>query len=310
MRESYDIIGNAKVNLFLRCIGTLPNGYHKLYTLMQEVDISDDINVTLDDTKPADIEIICTNRSDIDMKKNLCYKAADRFYANLHNKLTNEGTTKRIKFPHTTITLTKKIPSEAGMGGGSSDAAAVLLALQAHFDEPFTEEELNGIGVNIGADVPFFLYGGSNLCEGVGEVITPIKSMAGISMVVLRPSKGVSTPECYKAYDILPKKEFDEKAYSQMIEDINNSEDMLEAIVKYKDLFTNDLQAPAESYVSQIRDINDLFYECGADFAAMSGSGSAVFGLFKNKERAESALSEMLKDSRTKDCISFVTQTL
>ncbi|MDO4876863.1 MAG: 4-(cytidine 5'-diphospho)-2-C-methyl-D-erythritol kinase, partial [Oscillospiraceae bacterium] len=183
--ESYEITANAKINLFLRVKGTLPNGYHSLYTVMQEIACADQITVNIDDTRKG-FKINCIGRSDIDPKKNLCRKACDRFYSNM--KKIREG----FVPPYTEIELIKNIPSESGMGGGSSDAAAILLVLQEHFGNPFEEEQLLKIAVNVGADVPFFLYGGTALCEKVGEDVTPIGNLAGLGVLIAKPDAGVS----------------------------------------------------------------------------------------------------------------------
>ena len=196
----------------------------------------------------------CEGRSDIDPKKNLCYKAADRFYASLHNKLDAEGSSDgRYAFPRTVIRLKKNIPSESGMGGGSSDAASVLIILQEHYGNPFTEEELGKLAVNVGADVPFFLYGGTCLCERVGEEVTPIASLADLPILIVKPSAGVSTPECFKAIDSAELEEFDGEAYAEYISHLTEQKespaDKLGSFLSGGELLVNDLQAPAVSAV-------------------------------------------------------------
>ena len=221
--EVYDITANAKVNIFLRICGKLPNGYHRLYTVMQEVDIADEVTVSIDDSREAGIAVICDGLTGTDQKKNLCYKAADRFYANYHNKLVEEGFRNKIRFPYTEISLKKTIPFQAGMGGGSSDAAAILLVLQEHFNDPFSEEELNRIAVNIGADVPFFLYGGTCLCEGVGEEITQLTGAARWPMLIVKPPVGVSTPRSFAQVDKTEIPPFDTKEYEKMFMELTKA---------------------------------------------------------------------------------------
>ena len=310
--DSYEISANAKINIFLRICGKLPNGYHQLFTVMQEVDICDDVTVNIDDARPAGINVICKGMEGLDPQHNLCYKAADRFYANYHNKLVKEGTSGKIVFPYTEILLTKRIPSQAGMGGGSSDAAAVLMVLQEHFGDPFDPEELNRIAVNIGADVPFFLYGGTCLCEGVGEVVTQVEGITMWPMLIIKPPCGVSTPTSFAMVDSMPVVEFDRDAYVDIFNSVvacGDDMDKIGTIIDAnRDLLINELQAPGIEEVPVIADIIRSLDNEGSVFSLMTGSGSAVFGLFKTMEQAEAARASLVIDERYKDCDFFVTK--
>ena len=313
--ETYKTSASAKVNLFLRVCGRLPNGYHRLYTVMQEIDFSDELIVSIGGEGPSEIVVECEGRSDIDPKKNLCYKAADRFYASLHNKLDAEGSSDgRYAFPRTVISLKKNIPSESGMGGGSSDAASVLIILQEHYGNPFTEEELGKLAVNVGADVPFFLYGGTCLCERVGEEVTPIASLADLPILIVKPSAGVSTPECFKAIDSAELEEFDGEAYAEYISHLTEQKespaDKLGSFLSGGELLVNDLQAPAVSAVPQIGKIIEALKDAGAPFAAMTGSGSAVFALFDDEKKAAEVSEAVSSDPRTEDCVVILTKTV
>ncbi len=305
--ETYEITANAKINLFLRVNGTLPNGYHRLYTVMQEIACSDQISVTLDDTRKG-FRINCIGRSDIDPKKNLCRKACDRFYSNM------KKIRKDFKPPYTEIELIKNIPSESGMGGGSSDAAAILLVLQEHFGNPFEEEQLLRIAVNVGADVPFFLYGGTALCEKVGEDVTTIGSLAGLGVLIAKPDAGVSTPECFALIDKEPVKPFDDKAYAEYIESlkapVKSSSEILEKIVRGGDLLVNDLEAPAVKLIPEIDNIRKALIESGGAYCRMTGSGSAVFALFENLEDAALAKERAKKDPVLSKCNLILAETV
>jgi len=305
--ETYEITANAKINLFLRVNGTLPNGYHRLYTVMQEIACSDQISVTLDDTRKG-FRINCIGRSDIDPKKNLCRKACDRFYSNM------KKIRKDFKPPYTEIELIKNIPSESGMGGGSSDAAAILLVLQEHFGNPFEEEQLLRIAVNVGADVPFFLYGGTALCEKVGEDVTTIGSLAGLGVLIAKPDAGVSTPECFALIDKEPVKPFDDKAYAEYIESlkapVKSSSEILEKIVRGGDLLVNDLEAPAVKLIPEIDNIRKALIESGGVYCRMTGSGSAVFALFENLEDAALAKERAKKDPVLSKCNLILAETV
>lgn len=305
--ESYEITANAKINLFLRVKGTLPNGYHSLYTVMQEIACADQITVNIDDTRKG-FKINCIGRSDIDPKKNLCRKACDRFYSNM--KKIREG----FVPPYTEIELIKNIPSESGMGGGSSDAAAILLVLQEHFGNPFEEEQLLKIAVNVGADVPFFLYGGTALCEKVGEDVTPIGNLAGLGVLIAKPDAGVSTPECFALIDKEPAKPFDGDAYAEYIESLKtpsrDASEILSKITAGGDLLVNDLESPATKLIPEISDIRTSLEELGSPYCRMTGSGSAVFALFENLEDAALAKERAKKDAVLSKCNLILAETV
>lgn len=305
--ESYEITANAKINLFLRVKGTLPNGYHSLYTVMQEIACADQITVNIDDTRKG-FKINCIGRSDIDPKKNLCRKACDRFYSNM--KKIREG----FVPPYTEIELIKNIPSESGMGGGSSDAAAILLVLQEHFGNPFEEEQLLKIAVNVGADVPFFLYGGTALCEKVGEDVTPIGNLAGLGVLIAKPDTGVSTPECFALIDKEPAKPFDGDAYAEYIESLKtpskDASEILSKITAGGDLLVNDLESPATKMIPEISDIRTSLEKLGSPYCRMTGSGSAVFALFENLEDAALAKERAKKDAVLSKCNLILAETV
>lgn len=306
--DTYEITANAKINLFLRVNGTLPNGYHRLYTVMQEIDCADQLTIRIDPSRSG-FKINCFGRNDIDPRKNLCRKASDRFYSNL-KKIKGDD----FKPPYTEIDLIKNIPSESGLGGGSSDAAAVLVVLQEHFGQPFSEEELLHIAVNVGADVPFFLYGGTCLCERVGEVIQPIESMAGLGVLIGKPKAGVSTPECFALMDLEEQKPFDEKAYSDYVGSLNvhfrNNSDRLEKLLARTDLLVNDLETPAIRLVPEIEALKTAFTNAGAEYCCMSGSGSAVFALFENRGDAAAALQQVQDVQALADCSLYLSETV
>lgn len=304
--DSYEITACAKLNLFLRVRGILPNGYHSLYSIMQEIDLADSLTINIYPERETGFDIKCIGRNDIDPDKNLCSKAKDRFFSYLRKK---EGSIDKI--PYIEIVLTKKIPSESGMGGGSSDAAAVLMVLQEHFGNPFTDEELNQLAVNVGADVPFFLYGGTCLCEGVGEDITYLESLAGIPLLIVKPSKGVSTPECFHAIDSKPLPEFDEQRYAGYIERLKSEEKApLERFLAGDDLLTNDLEIPSLEMLDDIAEAKEALTGTGARFVRMTGSGSAVFAMYDSEDIRDKAYEQLKNDSKFKDCDLFVAKTI
>lgn len=315
--DSYEITANAKLNLFLRVRGILPNGYHSLYSVMQEIDLADTLTVTVYPERENGFDIKCIGRNDIDPEKNLCRKARDRFFSSLRKKASSDNSVPDAKlwkkglFPNIEIVLTKVIPSESGMGGGSSDAAATLMVFQEHFGNPFTDEELNQLAVNVGADVPFFLYGGTCLCESMGEDIDQLESLSGIPLLIVKPSKGCSTPECFRAVDSRPLPGFDEDRYASFIRSLNDtSEAPLERFLKGGDLLTNDLELPSMEKVPEIRTAREALLATGAEFSRMTGSGSAVFAMYRDEETRDAAYGQIRNDPAFSGCEVFVSKTI
>lgn len=254
--------------------GKREDGYHLLYSCMQTLSLYDEIEVSVGESDEAGVSFFsdCGFLSS-DPKKNTAVAAAVRFMERI-------GPEKYA----VSIGLQKNIPSQAGLGGGSSDAAAVLLALDRLFPGKVSKEELSEIALSIGADVPFFLCGGTALCEGVGEILTPMPDLSGLPILLLKPQRGVSTPFCYKAFDAMGAENISEEEKKALKEDLSYDADPKERLIRAGRSWTNDLQAPAVQSVPEIQDGLDLLSGGGALFSAMSGSGSAVFGIFEKEE--------------------------
>lgn len=300
MKTSYDTTAFAKINLFLRCCGKYDNGYHRLYMLMQQIGLGDDIFIEFDDDRDFGIEI--ESGVDIPSEKDLGYKAAKAFYDAFTEKLRSSA--KPVpRFPFTFIRETKNVPSQAGLGGGSSDAAAVLQILQQHFDYPLSEDEMIKISSRLGADVPFFLTGGTCICEGVGEIVTELPDLSGVNIILVKPEVGVGTKECYELSDETPAV-FDEEAYKERMDEIFNDEKKLpvERIREAEPELINDLQAPAVKLAPVIADLIGAVKETGSLFAAMTGSGSCVFGIYEDEKSASEAEAALKEDPRTSGC--------
>ena len=178
----------AKVNLMLDILGTLPNGYHNLWMIMQSVSLCDTVSVTTSDSK--EITITCSKEGIPTDQKNIAHKAARAFFD--YTKTENCGI-------H--IHIEKNIPSEAGLAGGSADGAAVIKALNELFGTSLSERELCRIGKTIGADVPFCIVGGTCLAQNIGEVIAPLEDIPLCYFVLAKPQMGVSTKEAYESFD-------------------------------------------------------------------------------------------------------------
>lgn len=299
MKFTYNKTAYAKINLFLRCCGKYDNGYHRLFMLMQQISLGDDIYIELDDSRDFKIEI--ESGVDIPCEKDLGYRAAKAFYDAYAALLESRGEASDL--PYTFIRQTKKVPSQAGLGGGSSDAATVLVTLQKHFGEPLGQDEMLRISSRLGADVPFFLAGGTCICEGVGEIVTKLPGLAGVNAVLVKPSEGVSTAECYKLSDEMYKP-FDENSYKARMNKIFSDDKLepIERIIKAGDDLINDLQPPAVELLPRITGINEAIKETGAAFAAMTGSGSCVFGIYRDETARDEAVARLSSDPRISGC--------
>ena len=300
----YIVKAPAKINLSLDITGKRQDGYHLLSTVMQTIELFDILTIRIDDLiKFGDEKIIVsTNMGYIPSDtRNTAYKAANLFmsrYKNIvnsnrkENSLINKNpqnctfTPKRIE-----IHIEKKIPVQAGLGGGSSDAAGVLVGMNNAFGQIFSMEELLEMGVLIGADVPFCIRGGTVYCEGIGEIMTPLKNLPDINILIVKPGFGVSTPWIFKNYK--PELIFNRPDTKKVLESIE--------VCDLKSLFSSTSNVLEEITVlnyPEIIEIKQALINCGASFSMMSGSGSAVFGVFndiQNAERAYEKLSVLLQ---------------
>lgn len=266
----------AKINLTLDVLGKREDGYHDLKSVMQTVSIRDDIEIDLETEKPW--KLIC-DKDDIPTdERNLAWKAAKLFFE----------TTK--KDPNgIEIRITKRIPSQAGMGGGSADAAAVLRALNTHYNAPFSILALAELGGQIGSDVPFCVLGGTAMVEGRGERLRKLPDMPDCFMVVCKPDFSCSTAELYAELDKAEiAKHPDNKAMESALyagdlgKIAENIWNVFDPIVTKKHLELNYIKSICNSY--------------GAVAQQMTGSGSAVFAITDSFEYA-AVICNMLKDN-------------
>ena len=263
--NSISLKAPAKINFFLDITGKLPNGYHEISSVMQTVDIFDYVKIEKSDS----IKVRCSN-SLLDGEDNIAFKAAKLFF---EAAKIDSGAD---------IFIDKRIPMQAGMAGGSADAAAVLFGLNRIFDEPFSPEELCSIGAKCGADVPFSLMGGTSLAEGIGEKLSPITPMPDCWLVIVKPDFGMSTPESYKYYDehgLFSLEHPDRQAVLSSLDE--NDLSMLA-----KSLY-NVLEHTVQNPI--IGEIKDSMLKFGALGSMMTGSGTAVFGIFDSVQKAVDA---------------------
>lgn len=259
----------AKINLTLRVLGTRPDGYHELRTMFQSVALHDTLTFTPSD---GPFSIVCDDPRCPSNEENLVWRAADALWRAAGRRGRPSGVRVGVR---------KQIPIEAGLGGGSSDAAAALRALAAMWQLPITAERVYAIARNLGADVPFFFEGGTVLCVDRGDVLYPLIDRPASSVVLIFPNFGVSTRDAYRWWD--------EWTEAQTPTETGN-----------------DLQGPVAARHPGIARAVARLRRLGASQAAMSGSGSAVFGLFSSDRKAQAA-ARAVASSRVR---VVVTETL
>lgn len=262
----------AKVNLFLDITGTLPNGYHSLNTVMQQISWCDKVTVSFEKADENRIEIHCDNPGVPCDERNIAFKAADLFM----KKADTKG--------KACVWIEKHIPLMAGLGGSSTDGAAVLKGLNTVLNKPFPEEELEKMGAVLGADVPFCIRGGTAFCQGIGEKMTDVRTIEHCSFVVVKPDFSCNTAQAYRLYDKNPVKPKGEPR--EMLDALEKSDIKVVGSGLYnvfEELYKD----------SRIDRIKSELISRGAVGAALSGSGSAVFGIFDNKGLAVKAAEEL-----------------
>lgn len=261
----------AKINLLLDIVATRKDGYHDLFMIMQSVGVYD--TVTVENSKKKDITISC-NIDDIPLdEKNIAHKAAVAFFK--YAKIKNKGI-------H--IDIIKRIPHAAGLAGGSADGAAVIVALNKIFGTNYDEKELCKIGVQIGADVPFCITGGTLLSQGIGDVLNPVKPLRKCFIVLAKPEFGVNTGYAYHQFDVQGKVHTPDKL--GMLCAVQ-SRDLEQICSKMENVFEQFIEVPNRVDMKQIMRSNGAIGSC------MSGSGPTVFGIFTDKESAQKAAEEI-----------------
>lgn len=258
------IIAPAKINLFLQITGRRPDGYHDLVTLMCCVGIYDTVSLTFGVKKTS---VLCDHPDVPEDKTNLAFEAAALFYKMLKRD-------ESVK-----ISIKKQIPVAAGLGGGSSNAAAVLLGLNHHCGYPFSTDDLMSMGLSIGADIPFFIFRKPAIASGVGEKLEPYHGLPNLKILLVFPGFPVSTADVYKKLNL----------------GLTKCEKKLKDSLLNKQIFNsryhlcNDLETVVASEHPDIPKIKKALLSHGALGALMSGSGPTVFGLFAESNKASKA---------------------
>ena len=269
----------AKLNLSLDVLGKRPDGYHDMKMVMQSITLSDDITVVDNDGQgirvSSNVGFLPTN------EKNLAVAAALRFYESLGKEARSVD-----------LSLEKSIPVCAGMAGGSSDAAAVLRALNEMEGRPYDVMELAKVGERVGSDVPYCVLGTTALAEGRGEVLTTLPSLPKCWVVVCKPDFPVSTPELFGKIDrckVRCRPDTD-----GMIRALEQGD--LEGVARRMYNVFEDVLP--ERQRSRVRDIKNTLIQCGALGANMSGTGPTAFGLFEDETAAREAYAQLSEQYR------------
>ena len=279
------ILSPAKINLFLQVTGKRSDGYHELVTLMSCIGLYDVLTFHFD---TPGISVSCDSHEVPDNEDNLVYKAADLFYDRLTKGSTDHTGSEKSR--GVSIFIEKHIPVAAGLGGGSSNAGRTLLYLNQYHGLPFSAAELNGMGLAIGADVPFFLQEKPALATGIGECLEIYKGLPVLWMVVVCPHFSVSTAAVYKKLNL----------------GLTKCKKKLKSFLLNKQRFDprchlcNDLEAVTESEYPVIKTIKEALLSHGALGALMTGSGPAIFGLFSDSNTASKASHALFRTHKWK----------
>ena len=255
-------------------LGTRADGYHDLRTVFQSLSLFDTVTVS---ARRGALTVTCDEPDIPTDQRNLVWKAASL----LHRVATGKSSPPR----DITIDLRKRVPSEAGLGGGSSNAAMTLLALNKLWKLKLDLPTLTRIAARLGADVPYFLVGGTSLGLGRGDDIYPLADMPSIHVVILRPGFGVATADAYQWFDEESRRAVREPAPRVVPP----------GWPAWSATLRNDLEVPVVRHHPAIGRIRQSLVDAGAAFAAMSGSGSAVFGLFERADAARRTANDLAR---------------
>lgn len=272
----------AKINLGLNITEKRADGYHNLETVFFPIPICDALEIkTMDERFPSNVAC--------DLKvtgNNVCCNENDNLIVKAYNMIAAD-----FDIPRVHAHLYKNIPSEAGLGGGSSDAAYMIRLLDQRFRINIGNAEMEKYAARLGADCPFFITAEPSYAEGIGEILSPVNitdnNLEGYSLVVVKPQIAVSTKEAFSS--ITPRKPL-----------MCCREIVAQPIETWKDVLCNDFEESVFGIYPQLNDIKNRIYTLGAAYAQMSGSGSSLFGIFKSDVDEQSIKNEFA------DCRTFV----
>jgi len=257
----------AKINLGLQVLGKRPNGFHEINTVFVRTSFYDELSFNLSDS----LSVRCSVDLGIAQESNLVYKAADLLRNHVNNSSLGAD-----------IFISKNIPSGAGLGGGSSDAASTLLTLRELWNVKISDEELSNIALSLGSDVPYFLQSGTATGLGQGEKLEYFDYALPYTTVLIFPGIHVSTAKAYqslnrgnKDYPLIDFRDI-------LLKSIENNKILKNGII-------NDFEAAVFNSHPELAAIKHQLYADGAILSLMSGSGSTIFGLFEDRSSATAA---------------------
>lgn len=278
----YEVRANGKINLYLDVISREESGFHTIKSIMQSVSLSDRAIVSVAKGVSTDIRITCDSPYIPCDERNIAYKAAMKY-------LEKSGISAEVN-----IALQKRIPVSGGMAGGSTDAAAVLVALNKLFGGALAHDELYKVAASLGSDIPFCLMGKTALCEGRGEILTPIENRAKLLILIVPSTENVSTPWAYSRLD-------------EVYGDFSGRDNEARYNALTAALAAGDVHGVAANMYNIFEDVilaerpvakraKELLQSGGAIGAMMSGSGPTTFGIFENEE-TRAAAAQLLKSN-------------
>ncbi len=279
----------GKINLDLDVIGKREDGYHLVRMVMQTVDIYD--TVTISEIPGEEIELTTDSGKIPSGPSNLVWRAA--------NVMRREfGLTKGVR-----IHLDKKIPIAAGMAGGSADAAAVFRLLRKMYGLEVPDEKLQELALPLGADIPYCIAGGTQLSEGIGEVLTKLPAPPENTLLVCKPDLDVSTAWVYREYDSIPEEELRHPDVDGMVQAIREGN-----LGKMCGLFGNVLEQKTGAAYPIIGRLEQFFLDRGALGSIMTGSGPTVFAVYQDKETAREAFAQLEEKEEFRNFQKFLTK--
>ncbi|HSW39272.1 MAG TPA: 4-(cytidine 5'-diphospho)-2-C-methyl-D-erythritol kinase [Acidobacteriota bacterium] len=265
-RTSLKVRSFAKINPALAVLGRRGDGYHNIQTLFQSIDLSDEMELH----PAAGIEFSCEDLPGVRTEDNLAYKAAKALAAIVPG---DRGVR---------ISLKKNVPAGAGLGGGSSNAAAVLLGLCRFWSESLPDSELFAIAASLGSDVPFFLSGGLALGSGRGEILSPLPDLQTQHLVAVFPGIHVPTAEAYCSLNLGLTSSTEDRRIQALCGQIRSER-------RYPTRLFNDFEASILAAHRPVMEAKSFLERLGARTPLLSGSGSCVFGFFPDEESATAA---------------------
>lgn len=274
----------AKVNLYLRVLRRREDGYHDILSLMQRISLCDELIFR---REAGGIAIRCPDSTLPEDQSNIVHRAAAAFLSRIGARAGVE------------ITIHKRIPTAAGLGGGSSNAATALMTLNEMYGSPLTRDELLTTGGTLGADVPFFIFGNAAWASGIGERLTDAPPLPPLWFVLINPGFAVSTQWVYRELNL----ELTNRRINYSIPRFDTMDRLTRGL-------TNDLEKVTIRSYPVLERIKSLLLDRGAGGALMSGSGPTVFGVFGEEAAAEEARDALREESRNNRWSVFLARAL